>query len=125
MSYNQQFYPGYMPNPAAYGYQPQPQYPQYPQSSCLFVNSINEMNNVRVMPNAYYLGINRDSKEIYVRKMNNDGNIEVETYTLKSESKVKSEYELLNDRLTGIEQLLKEKSNVQSNEYVGKQPVSE
>ena len=77
------------------------------------------------MPNWYYLGINRDSKEIYVRKMNNDGNIEVETYTLKSESKVKSEYELLDERLTGIEQLLKEKLNVQHNEYVSKQPVSE
>ncbi|MBO7735329.1 MAG: hypothetical protein J6S67_22375 [Methanobrevibacter sp.] len=122
MSYGQQFYPGYMPNPTPYGYQPQP---QYPQTTCSFINSVNELNNIRVMPNWYYLGINRDSKEIYVRKMNNDGNIEVETYTLKSESKVKSEYELLDERLTGIEQLLKEKLNVQHNEYVSKQPVSE
>lgn len=115
--YNNQFYPGY-------GYQPQPQMQpiqQYPQSLCSFVKSIDELNNYRVMPNVYYIGVNRDNKEIYVRKMNNDGNIEVETYVLKSEEKQKSENELIAERLTNIEQLLKERNNVQSNGYVNQQ----
>ena len=119
--YNQQFYPNY-------GYQPQPQVQpiqQYPQSTCMFVNSANELNNFRVMPNTYYLGVNRDTKEIYVRKMNNDGNIEVETYTLKSEAKVKSEYELIAERLTGIEKALKERTNERNNKYANKQSNDE
>lgn len=122
--FNQQFYPNYMPNSNYYGIQPPTQVQpiqQYPQSTCYFVNSANELNSVRVMPNAYYIGINKDSKEIYVRKMNNDGNVEVETYTLKSEQKEKSEYEKLDERLTSIEQLLKEKNNERSNGYVNQQ----
>lgn len=127
--FNQQFYPGYMPNSNMYGVQPQAiqQYQsQTPQSICYFVNSVNELGNLRVMPNFYYLGINKDSKEIYVRRMNNDGNIEVETYTLKSEEKQKSENELIAERLSNIETLLKQGGkNGRFNEHANKQPTNE
>ena len=118
--YNQQFYPGYMPN-----YTPQPiqQYQTLtPQSLCYFVKSIDEISNVRVQPNVYYMGINRDNKEIYVRRMNNDGNIEVETYILKSEEKQKSQMDDIADRITNIENILKERKHEQPNGYINQQP---
>lgn len=124
--YNQfnQFYP--------YGAQLPPQtqpiqqfQQQLPQASCYFVKSIDELANVRIMPNIYCMGINKDNKEIYVRRMNNDGNIEVETYTLKSELKEKSELEKITERLTSIENSLKEKKDERFNGYVNQQPAQQ
>ncbi|MBQ8677251.1 MAG: hypothetical protein IJ529_02135 [Alphaproteobacteria bacterium] len=77
------------------------------------------------MPNIYCMGINKDGKEIYVRRMNNDGNIEVETYSLKSESKEKSELEKITERLTNIENSLKEKNNERFGKYVNQQPAQQ
>lgn len=79
-----------------------------PQSQCYFVRSPNELANINVMPNYYYLGINTDSNEIYVKRMNNDGLIEVKTFALKSEQKEKTDFQAIFDRLDGIEQKLSE-----------------
>ena len=98
---------------------------QMPQASCYFVKSIDELSGIRIMPNIYCMGINKDGKEIYVRRMNNDGNIEVETYSLKSESKEKSELEKITERLTNIENSLKEKNNERFNGYVNQQPAQQ
>lgn len=58
------------------------------------------------MPNVYYVGLSPDNKEIYVRKMNNDGNIELETYALKAEQKQKTELQTIAERLEAIEKRL-------------------
>lgn len=119
--YNQFNYPAY-----GYGMQPQSQpiqqfQSQTPQATCYFVKSVEELANTRVAPNTYYIGINKDNKELYVRRMNNDGNIELETYHLKSELKEKSELEKISDRLTAIENTLKERKNERLNEYANQQ----
>lgn len=79
-----------------------------PQSQCYFVRSPNDLSNINVMPNNYYLGINTDSNEIYVKRMNNDGLIELKTFTLKSEQKEKTEFQAVFDRLDSIEKKLSE-----------------
>lgn len=81
-----------------------------PQSQCYFVKSQNDLNSISVMPNYYYLGINADSDEIYVKRMNNDGLVEVKTYSLQSEKKEKTEFQAVFDRLDGIEKKLSELS---------------
>lgn len=120
MSYNQFYNPYLAPT------QPIQQFQQQtPQASLYFVKSVNDLSGVRTMPNVYCMGINKDDKEIYVRKMNNDGNIEVETYSLKSEQKEKSDLEKITERLTAIETTLKEKSNEWSGKYVNQQPAQQ
>lgn len=121
--FNQQFYPGYMPNSNIYGIQPPSQVmtPPQPQISFVQAKSMDELSKYRVMPNVSYMGINSDNKEIYVRRMNNDGNIETETYSLKSEQKEKSQLEIISDRITNIENILKEKKDEQHNGYVNQQ----
>ena len=79
-----------------------------PQASCYFVKSPNDLNGINVMPNTFYLGINTDSNEIYVRKMNNDGLVDIKTYTLQSEKKEKTDFQAIFDRLDGIEKKLNE-----------------
>lgn len=81
-----------------------------PQSQCYFVRSPNDLSTVNVMPNFYYLGINPDANEIYVKRMNNDGLIEMKTYSLQSEKKEKTEFQEVFDRLDGIEKKLSELS---------------
>lgn len=123
-----QFYPYGVQQPMPMPPQTQPiqQFQQQlPQASCYFVKSIDELSGIRIMPNIYCMGINKDNKEIYVRRMNNDGNIEVETYSLKSESKEKSELEKITERLTNIENSLKEKNNEQFGKYVNQQPAQQ
>lgn len=77
-----------------------------PQASCFFVKSASDLTGVNVMPNVFYVGLSPDNKEIYVRKMNNDGNIELETYALKTEQKQKSELQTISERLDAIEKKL-------------------
>ena len=81
---------------------------QQPQASLYFVKSPQDLSGVNVMPNNYYLGLNQDKKEIYIRKMNNDGKIEFESYVLKEEVKEKTDIQKIFDRLDGIEKKLSE-----------------
>ena len=121
--FNQQFYPGYMPNYNPYSIQPiqQIQTPQQ-QMSYVQAKSPSDMVKLRAMPNLSYIGINEDDKEIYIRKMNNDGNVESETYVLKSEEKEKSQFDNISERLAAIENTLKERKHEQFNGYVNQQP---
>lgn len=107
-NYMNQNYPmptGYM-NPQAQAIQNIQ--PTQPQSYCYFVRSSNDLNGINVMPNTYYLGINTDNNEIYVRRMNNDGLIDIKTYSLQSEKKEKTDFQAVFDRLDEIEKKISE-----------------
>lgn len=82
--------------------------PPQPQLYSYFVKQATDLATPNIMPNTLYLGINRDAKEIYIRRMNNDGNIELETYALSSGKKEKSELQVIVERLDSIEQKLAE-----------------
>lgn len=61
------------------------------QASCFFVKSPEELTGLNIMPNVFYIGINRERKELYIRRMNNDGNIEVENYSLSQGKEEKTD----------------------------------
>jgi activator of 2-hydroxyglutaryl-CoA dehydratase len=82
--------------------------PVQPQLYSYFVKQAADLATPNIMPNTLYLGINSGQKEIYIRKMNNDGNIELETYTLLSGKKEKSELQAIVERLDSIEKKLAE-----------------
>lgn len=95
-------------------YQPIHNMSVQPQASCYFVKSSSDLSSINVMPSVYYVGLNSNDKEIYLKRMNNDGIVEVETYILKSEQKQKTETQAIADRLTNIENkisMLVEKKN--------------
>lgn len=56
------------------------------------------------MPNVFYLGINRDKKEVYIRRMNNDGNIEVENYALTTGKEEKTDLKKILEEINLIKQ---------------------
>lgn len=106
-----------------YGYYPQPQ-PQTiqnvnPQAVCYFVNKPDELNTIQnIMPNNFYVGINTNANEIYVRKMNNDGLIQLETYTLSANVEEKNDYKRILEQLAAINEKLtlgKETADVKPN----------
>ena len=76
------------------------------QAVCYFVKSLDDLSNVDILPGVYYLGINENGKELYVRKINSDGNVGVDTYSLTVEKKEKSELQQISDRLYNIEKQL-------------------
>lgn len=85
------------------------------QAVCYFVRKPEELTGINVMPNVFYLGMNRDNKEIYVRRMNNDGNIETETYSLSSGVEEKNDIKTILERLETIERRLSNESNIATN----------
>ncbi len=95
------------------------------QASCYFVKTPEELTGLNVMPNVFYLGINRDKKEIYLRRMNNDGNIETESYSLSGGMEEKNDIKTILERLENIERRLNESVNKQfSNGSVTESPVN-
>lgn len=82
------------------------------QASCYFVKSPEELAGLNVMPNVFYLGINRDRKEVYIRRMNNDGNIEVENYSLSNGVEEKTDLKKILDEIELIKKKLPEQGEV-------------
>lgn len=76
------------------------------QASCYFVKSPEEMAGLNIMPNVFYLGINRDKREIYIRRMNNDGNIEVENYSLATGKEEKTDLKKILEEINDIKKKL-------------------
>ena len=76
------------------------------QASCYFVNSPEELGGVNIMPNNLYLGINQNTKEIYVRRMDNNGITQLETYTMSDNKEEKTDYKLILEQLTAINEKL-------------------
>ena len=78
------------------------------QASCYFVKSPEELAGINIMPNVFYLGINRDKKEVYIRRMNNDGNIEVENYSLAVGKEEKTDLNKIMEEISEIKKKLGE-----------------
>jgi hypothetical protein len=58
-----------------------------------------------------YIGINKGSKEIYIRQWNMDGNIDFETYQLASGKQEQTELKMIVSKLEAIEEKLKGGAN--------------
>lgn len=80
--------------------------PAQQQIATYFVKSASELTSIQVMPNVLYLGINSDGKELYVRKMNIDGNVELETYALINGTKEKTEIQAITEKIDEMKAMI-------------------
>lgn len=77
-----------------------------PQAFCYFTDSSEDLKNLKIMPDAYYVGINKKVKEVYIRSMLEDGTTVTETYKLTADTQEKTELQSIDERLTNIEKTL-------------------
>lgn len=116
------------PNPYAQTQQQAQPIQTIPQQTqkvvCYSVSGKGDMQNLDAFPNVYYVGINNSNKEIYVKTMNNNGIIDLDTYVLSKGEQESSNLKTIMDKLESIELKLKETENEHSrndatiNEYV-------
>lgn len=78
-----------------------------PQVQCFSVNASSDLSNVPVMPGVAYMGINTNGNEIYIRQMENDGNITMKTYKLSSGVQEQSELKAISVALEEIKDYIK------------------
>lgn len=82
-----------------------------PQMQAMFVSKAEDLSRLPIMPNIVSIGINQNSKEVYIRQMNNDGLTELNTYSLASEKQEKGTLDKILERLESLETTLKGQSN--------------
>ena len=96
-------------NPNMYNNYPYPQQiPQIPQHVeprilSYTVDSVEQLATLPPMPNTIYLGIARDGSKIFQRRMNNDGLMEIKTFSLVVEQTKKTDMQEILDRISEIE----------------------
>ena len=95
-------------NTYPYMQQQMPQLPHNlePKIMAYTVDSVEQLSALPPMPNAVYLGIARDGSKIFQRRMNNDGLMEVKTYSLVVEQTKKTDTQEILDRIASIEKKL-------------------
>ena len=81
-----------------------------------FVETPQDLDNIKPSLNILYVGFNKKKKEIYVKQLTNDGLISLETYNLADNKKEKTEYETILEKINELEtKLLKGDTNVSDN----------
>lgn len=70
------------------------------------VETAEQMSAIIPMPNTIYLGINDKDGKIFLRRMNNDGLMEVKTYMVVGEQTKKTDIQEILGRLESIEKKL-------------------
>ena len=68
-----------------------------------FVDTPEQLSTLTPMPNVIYLGINTKDGKIFIRRMNNDGMMEVKTYMVVGEQTKKTDVQEILGRLAAIE----------------------
>jgi len=82
--------------------QPLPQHVE-PRVVSYFVDTAEQLSTINPMPNIIYLGLNTRDGKIFMRRMNNDGLMEVKTYSLVNEATKKTDTQEILSRLAAIE----------------------
>lgn len=102
---NPYYTPPYMQQPVA---QPIQQLPQHvdPRVISYFVDTAEQLSTINPMPNTIYLGINNRDGKIFMRRMNNDGLVELKTFSLQLDQTRKTDTQEILDRITKIEKKL-------------------
>ena len=102
------YMPQYMQNSQPAQAQPIQHIPQpaEPKVVSYAVDSAEQLASITPLPNTIYLGISRDGSKIFQRRMNNDGLVEVKTYSLAGEKTKKTDTQEILDRITSIERKL-------------------
>ena len=100
---NPYYTPPYMQQAVAQPIQQIPQQHMEQRVISYFVESAEQLATINPMPNTIYLGINSRDGKIFMRRMNNDGLMEVKTYSLAAEQTKKPDIQEVLDRLAKIE----------------------
>lgn len=82
-----------------------------PQVMCYYVSSPQDLSGLKILSDMVYIGINKNSKEVYIKEMNDKGIAEIETYGLKSEHKEKTELQIISEQIETIKQMLSAKGD--------------
>lgn len=86
-----------------------------PQIQVFFVSSKDEAKNIQIQLNTMYVVINKQHREVYLKKLNNDGNIEFETYVDESVMKKQEDFTLffssLNEKVDNLHNILTQRNN--------------
>lgn len=82
-----------------------------PQVQCYFVSSPNDLSSIQVQLNTVYIGLNDSAKEIYIRQLNNDGNIDFKTYKLLSGTQEQTDMKSIVVALEEIKNYIKGATN--------------
>lgn len=70
----------------------------------VFVGSIEEARSIQTVPNTIHVALNRGAKEVYTKRLNNDGIIEFEVYKVSSgEDSRQNELDSIVKRLEALE----------------------
>jgi hypothetical protein len=96
-------------NPYNYPYMQQtPVMPQHiePKIMTYTVDSVEQLATLPPALNTIYIGMSRDGSKIFQRRMNNDGLMEVKTYSLVVEQTKKTDMQEILGRLSNIEKKL-------------------
>ena len=88
--------------------QPMPVLPQHlePKIATYTVDSVEQLATLPPLPNTIYLGVSRDGTKVFQRRMNNDGLMEVKTYSLVIEQTKKTDTQEILERIANIEKKL-------------------
>ena len=112
----QPIYPGYYPQQN--GMNPGAPVQQLQKSAQFYsVESPQDLDGIRPSLNVMYFGVNSKGKAIYLKQINNDGRVSVDTYSLVENKKEKSELETVLDKISELENKLMNKGaqNVSNN----------
>lgn len=98
---NPYYTPPYMQQPTQ-PIQPLPQHVE-PRVMVYFVDTAEQLSGITPMPNTIYLGISHDGGKIFQRRMNNDGLVELKTFSLQLDQTKKTDTQEILGRLEKIE----------------------
>ena len=100
---NPYYTPPYMQQPQAQPIQQLPQQHMEQRVVSYFVDSAEQLSTLNPMPNIIYLGINNRDGKIFMRRMNNDGLVEMKTFSLQLDQTKKTDIQEILGRLESIE----------------------
>lgn len=103
---NPYYVPPYMQQPQWQSVQQVPQAQVEPKVIPYFVDTAEQLSTINPMPNVIYLGINTKDGKIFMRRMNNDGLMELKTYSVVGEHTKKTDVQEILGRLAKIEKKL-------------------
>lgn len=81
-----------------------------PQIRCFYINSAQEMQRIPANPNVLCIGINNNTQEMYIKRMNSMGIADIVTYKEITTEQEKNISTMILEKLTLIEQKLGENS---------------
>ena len=82
------------------------QQPIEPKVITYSVETAEQLSTINPMPNTIYLGLNNKAGKIFMRFMNNNGLMEVKTYSLVTEQTKKTDTQEILERIASIEKKL-------------------